>query len=459
MLKIHQLFFRSFLTLFVFIFMVISIVTYYWSKSFYLEEVEKSIISNIDTLAIALEDLEGIEGKIFKIKKATNLRITIIDEKGLVIAETDENKEIMENHLNRVEVIKAKYNHYGKVIRHSETINRDLLYIAKEITINGKIYYLRISKDINQIQKNFIELTLQIIGIIFIFLALAFFISYSLSKKIQRDTTEILKDLINLTKSKDLIHDKSKYLTDEFNTINKLLYKVSLKLSRKEEIKAKHTAKLKLANKQKDEIISAISHEFKNPIAVIQGYCETILNDKEIPNKLRIKFLQKIEQNAKKMTKIVDKLRLTLKLEEGQEKIQAKNCDLTQICNTIVSDLSEKYPNREVIVIGSYTNMIADDTLLTIVLENLIENALKYSEDEVIVKLENHRITVQDKGIGINEQELDKITSKFYRVSHNTWNNSLGLGLFIVQTIIKLHNFKLEIHSTEHVGSEFIIKY
>ncbi len=66
-----------------------------------------------------------------------------------------------------------------------------------------------------------------------------------------------------------------------------------LNYQKKEKQKAKQTAKLKLANRQKDEIISAISHEFKNPIAIISGYTETIINDKELPDSMKEKFLKK----------------------------------------------------------------------------------------------------------------------------------------------------------------------
>ncbi len=92
-------------------------------------------------------------------------------------------------------------------------------------------------------------------------------------------------------------------------------------------------------------------------------------------------------------------------------------------------------------------------------LSNLIENALKYSEDEVLIKIDSNSISVIDKGIGIDENDLRKINQKFYRVSQNGWNNSLGLGLFIVHSILKLHNFELEIKSKLNEGSEFTIKY
>ena len=67
--------------------------------------------------------------------------------------------------------------------------------------------------------------------------------------------------------------------------------------SNKEKQKAKQNAKLKISNKQKDEIISAISHEFKNPIAIISGYTETILNDEQLPQAMKNKFLNKINED------------------------------------------------------------------------------------------------------------------------------------------------------------------
>ena len=92
-------------------------------------------------------------------------------------------------------------------------------------------------------------------------------------------------------------------------------------------------------------------------------------------------------------------------------------------------------------------------------ISNLIENALKYSEDEIIVNISQNSICIIDKGIGIEEKELEKINKKFYRISNNGWNNSLGLGLFIVQSVLSLHDFTLKIDSEFKNGSQFSINY
>ena len=202
-----------------------------------------------------------------------------------------------------------------------------------------------------------------------------------------------------------------------------------------------------------------MSHEFKNPIAIISGYSETILNDEQMPQAVKNKFLNKIHTNANKMSQIIDKLRLTLKLEEGKQELQLLPCSIKKLIENSISDLKDKYKNREIAINGDDITLKVDETLISMAISNLIENALKYSDDEVIVEISSNSICIIDRGIGIEEKELEKINQKFYRVSNNGWNNSLGLGLFIVQAVLSLHNFNLDISSEFKKGSKFCIKY
>lgn len=458
MLKIHQLFLRTFVLIFLGILLTLSVVTYFWSKNIYINQIEKNLVQNIDTFSIVLKDLNNIHTIIEDLKSSINLRITIIDESGHVIAESDEDKELMENHSQREEVLNANNYGIGKAVRFSDTINKELLYIAKKVTINGKVYFVRMADYTNKITDNFMKLSIQIFALITFFLIIGLLVTYFISLKIKNETDSILSFLTELSNKKPTYTLNSKY-TLEFYQITRLLNKVALKLSKKDKQKAKQTAKLKIANRQKDEIISALSHEFKNPIAIISGYSETILNDDEMPLVMKEKFLKKIHSNANKMSHIIDKLRLTLKLEEGKQELVLLPCSIKKILEDIIPDLEEKYKNREVFIVGEDFKLNVDETLISMAISNLIENALKYSEDEVTIELTKTSIIIKDKGIGIEERELEKIKNKFYRVSNNGWNNSLGLGLFIVQSILSLHNFKLEINSEFDKGSEFTINY
>ena len=461
MLKIHQLFLRTYISIFLVILLTLGVITYFWSKDIYINQIEKNLLQNIDTLSIVFnnkENLDNIEEIIHQLHEKLKLRITIIDEAGIVIADSDKELSQIKNHLNRKELIEAKNNTVGKDTRKSETINKELLYVAKKITISNKIYYIRMADYISIITDNFISLTFGFFLFVAFFLLIAFLATYFISIRVKKETDNILNFLTLLAHKKPSFTLESKY-THEFFMITKLLNKVAIKLSNKEKQKAKQNAKLKISNKQKDEIISAISHEFKNPIAIISGYTETILNDEEMPQAIKIRFLKKIYSNANKMSSIVDKLRLTLKLEEGKQELILIPCSMKKIIETCVSDLKDKYKNREIVILGEDLSLKVDETLISMAISNLIENALKYSEDEVLIEISQNSICIIDKGIGIEELELENINHKFYRVSNNGWNNSLGLGLFIVQSILNLHHFRLEISSEINKGSQFCIKY
>ena len=461
MLKIHQLFLRTYISIFLVILLTLGVITYFWSKDIYINQIEKNLLQNIDTLSIVFnnkENLDNIEEIIHQLHEKLKLRITIIDEAGIVIADSDKELSQIKNHLNRKELIEAKNNTVGKDTRKSETINKELLYVAKKITISNKIFYIRMADYISIITDNFISLTFGFFLFVAFFLLIAFLATYFISIRVKKETDNILNFLTLLAHKKPSFTLESKY-THEFFMITKLLNKVAIKLSNKEKQKAKQNAKLKISNKQKDEIISAISHEFKNPIAIISGYTETILNDEEMPQAIKIRFLKKIYSNANKMSSIVDKLRLTLKLEEGKQELILIPCSMKKIIETCVSDLKDKYKNREIIIQGEDLSLKVDETLISMAISNLIENALKYSEDEIIVNISQNSICIIDKGIGIEEKELEKINKKFYRISNNGWNNSLGLGLFIVQSVLSLHDFTLKIDSEFKNGSQFSINY
>lgn len=459
MLKISQLFLRIYLVIFLATFLTLASITYFWAKNLYINQIEKNLIQNIDILVSYLENSKNIDSitQITDIlSKKLGLRISIINENGIVIAESHKNLSKLENHLDRVEIIEANNIGVGKNSRFSETLEKDLLYIAKKVTLDDKTYFIRMADYTNRINDNFINLSKDIFVYILLFLFIAFLLTYFLSTKIEKETDLILHFLKDLTSKKESIPLKSNY-TFEFYKIAKLLNKVAMRLKKKEQLKAKHTAKLTLANRQKNDIISAISHEFKNPIAVISGYTQTLRDDKNMSEDMREKFLNKIISNSIKMSNLIDKLRFSIKIQEKNQQLNLSNCSIKSIVENSISDLLVKYKNRSIKVTGDDKILSVDETLFSIAITNLIENALKYSQDIVIVDISSNQISVIDKGIGIDKNDIEKVKKRFYKVETNKWNNSLGLGLFIVQAILKLHNFQLKIESKLNSGSKFII--
>ena len=205
-------------------------------------------------------------------------------------------------------------------------------------------------------------------------------------------------------------------------------------------------------------MLSAIAHEFRNPIASIMGYSQTLQDDPTIAQELREKFLGKIHKNGDKIEALLSRLILWNKFESGETTLHPTSFDIYTVIQDLQECLSDKYLERNIVLEGSSYVIEADRTLLEIVLKNLIENALKYSKDDITVTIKEGRISVIDIGTGIASSDISKVTKKFYRSGTHSWDNSMGLGLSIVKSILALHGTELEIESEEEKGSTFSFK-
>ena len=274
------------------------------------------------------------------------------------------------------------------------------------------------------------------------------------ANRMQRELQLINTYLENLEKTEKIDY-KANFFTQEFEDINQNLIKVLKSAKKREDIKQRYNAKLKLKNRQRADMISAIAHEFRNPIASIMGYAQTLEEDKEIPSSLQEKFLGKIYNNGMKIEALLSRLVLWNKFESGEATLHPSNFDLYTLVNEVKTALEERYQQRVIVVEGDAYMVDADRTLMEIVLKNLMENALKYSKDEVLVKIDEGTVSVIDKGTGISSSDISKVTKKFYRSGTHSWDNSMGLGLSIVKRILALHGTELEIESEEEKGSTF----
>ncbi len=434
-------------------------LSYSWIKQSHIKEAKKSLKSNIELLSINFENVKDYNRFVKNIKNTIRVRVSIISKDGIVLADSDINYDKDKNLLDKEEILSAGINNIGYSVRFSKPLNKDMLFVAKKVYVLDDYVYIRLADDLDAISELFKNFLIKIIGVTIIFLIVVTYIVYKISQNISSETKKILRYLEDLKKQTKHYNINSS-LSKEFEDITRLLSEVSYELMEKNRKKTKYTARLKLANKQKDEIISAISHEFKNPIAVIKGYSQTIIEDKNIIELIKMKFLKKVYDNANRLANMIDRLRLAIKLEGENFILEKKEIYMYSVIQTIKQDVLQTYCNRD-IKINKIEDCIinGDETLLIVAIKNLIENGLKYSEDDVVVDIYHDKLVIKDNGIGIKDDDIKKITEKFYRVSKNRWNNSLGLGLSIVTNILKFHDFKLEIQSVYGEGSEFSIYF
>jgi len=280
---------------------------------------------------------------------------------------------------------------------------------------------------------------------------------YRGAARMQKELNTINRYLANIEEI-DQIDYKARFFTQEFEELNQNLIQTLKKSKKREDIKQRYNAKLKLKNRQRADMLSAIAHEFRNPIASIMGYSQTLQDDPDIPKPLQDKFLGKIYNNGNKIEALLSRLILWNKFESGEATLHKSSFDIYTLTQEVKLALEEQYKNRTIQVEGSSRLVDADRTLIELVLKNLIENALKYSKNDISVKIREENISICDKGVGISEDDIDKVTKKFYRSGTHNWDNSMGLGLSIVKTILSLHKSQLSIQSKVDKGSTFSFK-
>ncbi len=454
MLKLHQTFFLNFLAIFIGTLAISSLVAYLSIKTATIDENKKQLEQHILLLQMQLPYVKDLDKFAADIHQQSNLRVTIIDDSGLVLAESNEDKTTMDNHRGRAEVMEAATQDFGFVTRYSNTLGIDLMYVVKKTVYKGKPVFFRLAITLEAIMQEFYTLWYRLAIVFSIFLLVGLLLVYRLSKKIRYDIQEITSYLHEVSEKNYRAVIKPQYFS-EFLYIALILKNLAKKLNNRDKQKRKYTARLRLINKQRNDILSAIGHEFKNPVASIQGYAETLIDDPDTDLKIRKRFLEKILQNSKKITSMLERISLSVKLENEDLKPSATEFDLMELTQDIIMNLSKKYKDRQINFSGESYPVNADKTMMETVIINLIDNAMKYSQEDVTVSIIDNKFMVLDKGMGIAKKEIDKITSKFYRVQKNTWDNSMGLGLAIVTYVLKLHNLELIIESKENEGSIF----
>ncbi len=451
MLRLDQLYFRNFSILFFIILLVTAITGY-----FILERVEinnhKTMLTNMIDQFIIIEESESKIDKIVnQIKTKTAVRVTIIDAQGKVLYESNRAVEGMENHLNRPEIAQAMTGSIGESIRYSKSVERDFLYVAKRHNMR----FIRMAYALDSIKDKFFKFWFKAMIMFTLAMIVTFWLGMRINKQITRDLNRINRSLDNLLNKKYEIEFDEIKCCKEFEIISKQIEKVSRKLKKRDAQKAKYTKNLKILSQKQSDIISSISHEFKNPIAAIMGYTQTVKEDPLLSRQIRDKFLDKVLKNSNKIVSMIDRLSLAIKLGNDSFSPKLTNFKLTLLVEDVKDTLLQKYPNREIILELEDVTINADKSMFDNLLTNLLENALKYSEDEVTLKINHEKVEIMDKGIGISEEDIENITKRFFRVDSLSWDNSIGVGLYIVKYILKLHKTTLNIESTPNIGSTF----
>lgn len=211
------------------------------------------------------------------------------------------------------------------------------------------------------------------------------------------------------------------------------------------------------------EFSANVSHELKTPLTSISGIAEIIKNG--IVDKKDVKpFAGKIYDEARRLIHLVEDIIKLSQLDEGEQAVEMTQIDLYDLTKIELRRLEPVAEEKHVAISleGEHVMVSGIHSVLEEMVYNLIENAIKYNKEDgtidIAIKKKKHRceFSVKDSGIGIPEDQLDRIFERFYRVdkSHSKEIGGTGLGLSIVKHGAKLHNAEIKIKSTLGVGTE-----
>ncbi len=225
-------------------------------------------------------------------------------------------------------------------------------------------------------------------------------------------------------------------------------------------------SRLRTIEEMKDDFVSNMTHELKTPIAIAYSANDALLNYDTInnPDKKK-KYLLIANKQLKRLGELVENI-LAMSMERRKTmKLRPEDIQLREFVEEIAAAQRMRGDKDITINVNVADNIVveADTTHLANVLNNLIDNAIKYSEDSVEITItgDSRGLSVRDNGIGIPSKSIPYLFNKFYRVPHGNRQDvrGYGIGLYYVKSILDKMGWDIEVRSKEGEGSVFTINY
>jgi two-component system sensor histidine kinase CiaH len=218
---------------------------------------------------------------------------------------------------------------------------------------------------------------------------------------------------------------------------------------------------------QQENFMMAITHELKTPIAVAQLNLET-MQKHNLDETRRQKLLAATLQETNRLNTLANNILVSSQLEGGRYRLAKEELDFSELVKTAVSDFKSRFPERDWQTgIEPELDITGDALLLQILVNNLIENAVKYSARGGLIKCDLYRknklvvLQIADNGPGIPDDEKKKIFDKFYRIGNEATRTAkgTGLGLYLCRKIAEDHHAVIRVMDHIPAGSTFTVSF
>lgn len=397
-------------------------------------------------LALASQGVEGEGAVYFDGLDTGDYRFTWIDVDGTVLYDSQSDSSVMENHLDRDEVVQALEKGYGESRRYSRTLTEQMFYCAQALS-DGTV--MRLAGAQYTIFMLFMGIIQPLTAVVLVALIISMVLARHLSKQIVKPLNEI-----NLDQPLE---------NQVYEEIQPFVNRIDNQQSQLKQDKAE----LEKAEKIRQEFTANVSHELKTPLHSIRGYAELLKSGMVREADIQ-PFAEKIYSESRRMSSLVNDIIDLSHLDSGAKDMQMEETDLYLTAQNAVDSLQSiaEVADVELCLTGESVRLQGIPQLLYGIIYNLCDNGIKYNHKGGSVSVDvagtdtSAVLTVTDNGIGIPQQDKERIFERFYRVdkSRSKAVGGTGLGLSIVKHAALIHNATIDVDSTE-TGTKFVVTF
>ena len=231
----------------------------------------------------------------------------------------------------------------------------------------------------------------------------------------------------------------------------------------------KMLGRMKVLDDSRQEFVSNVSHELKTPLTSMKVLADSINSMEDAPVELYQEFMQDIVSEIDRESKIIEDLLTLVRMDKSAATLNISSVNMNELLEMTLKRLKPLAQKKNIeLLFESFRPVVAqiDEVKMTQVISNLVENSIKYNVEDGWVHVSLNAdyqyfyIRVEDSGIGIPEESINKIFERFYRVdkARSRETGGTGLGLAIVKNIILMHHGTIKVHSEENIGTTFTMR-
>ncbi|MDP3451706.1 MAG: ATP-binding protein [Bacteroidales bacterium] len=377
------------------------------------------------------------------------MRITILDTSAWVLFDNFSDKDsILDNHLNRPELVEARIKGQGSALRYSKTLSDDYLYYAKKypgIYIRIALCY---NTSILPVIGNERSWQIYIIAVFLMAAAMLVYITREISKPYSA-----LKEFIERVQHGEQDYSDVQFPKDEMGEVGEKIMNTFRQLEN--------------TKRYKQELTHNISHELKTPVTGIRGYLETLLQQENIDKEQSRFFIERAYAQSLRLSAIVNDISILNKIEEAGDRFEFEKINIFQCIKEIESDLAFKFEEKGVrfkIDVNPQLEIEGNYLLIYSLFKNLADNSIEHAGEgfEITIKeigVSGNEVifSYYDTGKGIPEDHIHRVFERFYRVDKGRSRKSggSGLGLSIVKNSVILHKGTISVKNRINGGLQF----